>query len=398
MLVISCSNDNHLLDSPNTSTTEKVLSIETDSIIELNQSDFPKAGNFETRSLIDSEIRNELTQLNGMYFSIQSVNYGFGNNTLEYVDKGKELKLSPYSSSNNKQKFYFEFPSSASGVLSRIYSAQNKVPIGLGTYKNKPNEYVLFAKSSNTGSFFGYSWDLHYNQSKDAYIIENTDVFSPGSTWATSFFAITSQNGKLSITRIDKGLSQQFTIIPDDDFEIISIDLLHNEAKILETAPYILDENTINNPDNLTITHNYSYSQILTDNTSFQEQNSITTTISGSHKTDIALTKIVSIGGSTSFTSTQQQTVTYGKSSSITTQISKSYNFTVPPKHRLKYQYLSTRSSLDVPYIATLKGRKTIKIRGTWKGVTYYNTYFDTQLYNLENPAQLKSEKRINFY
>lgn len=245
------------------------------------------------------------------------------------------------------------------------------------------------------------SWDLHYNQNKDAYIIENTDVFSPGSSWATSFFVITSENGKLSITKINKGLSQQFTIIPDDDFEIISINLFHNEAKILETAPYILDENTINNPDNLEITHDYSYSQTLTDNTSFQEQNSITTTISGNHKSDIALTKIISIGGSTSFTSTQQQTVTYGKSSSITTQISKSYNFTVPPKHRLKYQYLSTRSSLDVPYIATLKGRKTkktIKIRGTWKGVTYYNTYFDTQLYNLENPTLLKSQKRINFY
>lgn len=398
MLLSSCTSEDDFINNIDESASElkSSVSIENDSIIQLNEEDFPKITKVQTKSLSvdDVDIWSELYQLNGIDFFIQSVGFNYGKNTLETAGKGKELKLASYSESNSKQKFRMKFLPASTGIPYLIYSTAESVPIGVGSYSSNPNKYVMYAKSSDSGSLFGFSWDFYLNANTDAYILENQDIIGStgsGSWWDIFYYSPTVENGTLSMTKRHNGISQQFTFIPDDNFEIIAIELQHNRGTILSSKPVILEENGISNYDYTNdIKHTFVYKKSRTDQTSFTEQKSISTKKSGGFNIGLTLSKVVSIGGNYSLEKGEQKTLTYGTNQTMTTEISKTYDFTVPPRTRYVYTFTAFHHELNVPYIATVKGvksGKTFKIRGEWQGVDYTLTDLRLDPYSLDNPS-----------
>lgn len=400
----SCSNDdmfNEELETGLRASISKIDSLENDSIMELNEEDFPKVPKKKKAQGYYGEyvdIWSELYQLNGIDFFIQSTGFNYGNNTFETTGKGRELKLASFSQTNSKQKFRMKFLPASTGIPYLIYSTAENVPIGVGSYKSDPNRYVMYAKSSDSGSLFGFSWDFYLNDKNDAYILENQDIIGStgsGSWWDIYYYSPTINNGSLSMTKRNNGINQQFTLIPDDNFEILSVELQHNRGTILSSKPVLLDENGISNYDNVgSIKHTFSYEKSRTDQTSFTEQRSITTKKSGGFNIGLTLSKVVSLGGNFGLEKGEQKTLTYGTNQTMSTKIAKSYDFVVPPMTRYVYTFTAFQHELNVPYIATVKGIKSqqiFKIRGEWKGVDYTVTDLRLTPYSLKNPTKKMS-------
>lgn len=391
----SCSQDDIVNDVDNSlealKTKSSVIDIENDTILELDEDSFPKIERVKARSTGYVDIWSELYQLNGIDFFIQSTGYNYGINTLETTGKGKELKLSALNYSNNKQKFRMKFLPASTGIPYLIYSTAESVPIGVGSYASNPNKYVLYAKSSDSGSLFGFSWDFYMNTTQDAYILENQDIIGGGSDyWDIYWHAITiNSDGTISLTKRTNSLNQQFTLIPDDDYELMKIELQHNMGVIVSSKPVILEQNGISNGSSTEMmTHQFSYKKSQSDGTTFQEQKSITTKKTGGLSIGLTLSKVVTLGGSASLEKGEQKTLTYGTSQTMLTEITKTTNFNIPPRQRAVYTFSVYKHELDVPYIATFKGRKSqqeIKIRGQWEGVDYTLTDLKVDYYSLDN-------------
>ncbi len=350
-----------------------------DSIIQLNEEDFPKK-EVKIRSLGVS--MSTLYELNGIEFYIQGVNNNYGKNTLETTGKGRELKLSSLNWGNSAQLFRLRFLPSSSGIPYLIYSHKENVPIGVGSYPNSPETYVLYAKKSDSGGLFGFSWKFCHHSDNNSLIIENQDIIgsSGGGYWGIYYHAMTNlTSGKIGILKNNRAYNQQYEIIPNDVFDIKSIRLLHNQGRILETKPVILDES---HNTNYSYTHsstfNYNYNKSITNSASFQEQESISTKKSGKVNAGVSIANVVNLGSSYSIEKGSTQTVTYGNQSSVTNSISKSYTVPIPPRTEVVVYFRAFRHKLSIPYEATLEGQKTgqrITIRGVWEGVDYtYST------------------------
>lgn len=400
IFVASCSNENIELEkiAVSTAALKSTLNVDNDTIIELREEDFPKNERKKTKSLPGDyvDIQSELSQLKGLDFFVQTSNYNYGKNTWTTNGKGSEITLGNLDYSNIRQKFRLRFLPASSGIPYLIYSSYENVPIGVGSYSSAPNEYILYAKKNDTGSLWGFSWDFYLNKNQDAYVIENQDIIGGGPNyWDIFYYSVTSSynSNKIRMQKTNKLIDQQFTFIPDDEFEIISIELKHNEGKILLSKPTLLDKNSVENSSyTQTLSHTFSYSETQSDGASFQEQNSISTRKTGGFNISLALSKVVTLGASSSLEKGQSQTLVYGKTSQMTTQIIKSTNIPVPPRERMEYEFIALKHELDVPYIATLKGKKTqqtIKIRGQWQGVDYNQTALKTYYYKLDGTKAL---------
>lgn len=108
LALTSCKNDILYLDN----LEEAIILKQNDSIIQLEEKDFPKKTKKlrpVARSYEYIDVNTELRQLDGIDFFIQSSEFNYGNNTLETMGKGKELKVSSFSQTNDKQKFRLKF-------------------------------------------------------------------------------------------------------------------------------------------------------------------------------------------------------------------------------------------------------------------------------------------------
>lgn len=399
LLLVSCSDRQQFLTEDDTiNNFEKGVFI-NDSIdnliIELNEEDFPKRPeiSLKTRSWdYDDEfieyvdIKEELSQLQGIHFFIQSVDYNYGNNTWETNGKGKELKLSPFNQKNQSQKFYLYEGSLSMLADYYIYSAKEGVPVGIGSYANNPGTYIMYSKANNKGSFTGFSWSFSFNENNDAYIPISQDIYGevniPNAWWAVTYYSPSVYNKKLTTELNNTSLTrQQVVFIPDDEFNILKIDFDFDLGSILSTKNVVLEQNIINNPKPITIEHTYVYEKTHSNQSSFTEKKSITTSKSGGLNLSIPIPKVGNIGFNNTITAGASTDITYSTNSTITTRVSKTYKFSIPPNSYIPYTFSILEHKLSVPYTATVKGarsNKILKIRGIWEGVDYSRSEFST--------------------
>lgn len=358
------------------------LSVNDSTIVELNPTDFPEVE--KKRSRGGDNVWEELYQLNGIEFFIQSKDAYFKNNTLETQGAGKELKLSQFSVDNDAQKFYLRFLPASSGIPYMIYSYKEKKPIGVGSYTSNPDKYVLYTKNSDSGSLFGFSWDFY--KGDKCYIIENQDIIGGGPNyWDIYFYSITTNNGNIELLKTSKGLNQQFTIVPNDEFTIESLDFDLTTAMITGSEPIgikTFEVVTASNP----ITKEFTVDETKTEETSFQESSSTTIKHAGDGNVGISIS-IVKIGSSYTFEKSNTQQVAYGSKSSITRRITDKTTVTIPPYTRGEIEYQSIKHNLNVNYTLKLKGvntNKLIEMKGTWLGVDYTTDRFIVKEYDLK--------------
>ena len=146
LVITSCQNDEVIGELMNTKEEmcTRSLCVNDSTIVELNPADFPEIEKKKARG--GDNVWEELYQLNGIEFFIQSKDVYFNNNTLETQGAGKELKLSKFSADNDAQKFYLRFLPASSGIPYMIYSYKEKKPIGVGSYTSAPDKYVLYTR------------------------------------------------------------------------------------------------------------------------------------------------------------------------------------------------------------------------------------------------------------
>ena len=370
----SCSEDSmieNLVSNSETQTTELASrSIPlNDSIIQLNEEDFPDAP--QIKPLSYGELNTMLSQLNEVPIQIQSTQYNMGKNTLEFVEPGKELKFSSFSKGNKKQMFFIKILPPSSGINYLLYTwndnpSGDKYPIGVGSYASNPDKYVLYAKKDNTGTLFGFSWDFMYSNSKNGIVIENQDLLGQGSGGPMDLYhySITASSGLISIDRTHKGASQEFVIIPDYSYEM---------------------------------TKKLTVSETKTEECTFTEQKGLSLTMSGSQQLGISIAEVINIGGSASIQQGETQTVTYANRTSIQRTITDEINYTVPAHTRTKVQYMMTRCTLSVPYKITCRDKAgknlTLEVRGVWNGVDYMRSDLIKEDTPLSNPNNVKVTK-----
>jgi len=226
--------------------TAPFIPVVQDSIVPLDSalfSQYEKVPKMNTAQY--ASIYEQLYELEGLNFYIQPKSVWFGKNTLQTTFSGGPVILGTKSSGNNQQLFYFQFLPASTGIPYLIKSYALNQPIGVGSYASNPSNYVLYTKSYNSNSLFGFSWDFYLNNNENGYIIENQDVIGSngGSWWDIYHYAIQSQNGSLSMKpRNNASIYQHFNFVPNDMFNVQSVQLDFNDVIIKNTGTLCAEE------------------------------------------------------------------------------------------------------------------------------------------------------------
>lgn len=381
--LISCSkqqevyhNENPLSSSKeNFDAVQKMSLHNMDSIIQFNESDFPKKK--QNKTMATSYASDDLYQLDGIEFKLKTINSYFSKNTLKTNGAGQALTLDLNNAiTTDAHLFYFKFLPATSGIPYMIYSYKEKKPVGVGSYQNNPNTKIIYTKQNDIGSTFGFSWDLLSGTDNKGYIVQNNDIPFQGSGgwWDTYYGVITNNQGNLSLSRNSNSLYQQFNLIPNDEFNIISMTMDINNATITSSTPIIIDQKSIENPTNETGSRTITFSVTRQDNYSFKESSSVSYEYSANVTVGFKLFKILQVGTSFTFTEGNTQSLEYTNSNTKSVQLSDSYTIPVPPQTRSVCTFNAMKHIANVPYTATIKGvrtQKPITIHGYFEGVDY---------------------------
>lgn len=372
------------------------LSLDNDSIIQLKKEDFPNVE--RVAQLSDDGIFEMINQLVGVKVQIQATNFVGNNNTLEFAGEGKELKLAPFSKSKPSQSFYLKVLPATTGIPYMIYTWEDtdnnigNYPIGVGSYSSAPKNYVVYAKDSNTGSMFGFGWDFKNSNSKNGIVIENQDIIGQGSgSWMDIYYySMNAYDGKLSMAKTNRGTYQEFTFIPDYNFEAEKLEFFYDEAQISNAEELVLRTSSIANNGSTPMNKTFTIEETRNESSTFTESKVISVTNNSSSSFSIGIPEVISLSiGGSSVQSGETQTVTYQNTVSIQRKFTDQLTYEIPPYSRTVCQYIGTKCTLDVPYKITYKAKGnsnlSISIRGVWKGVDYYNEYIDKKDYSLND-------------
>lgn len=406
-LFSSCNKDNfsneseELLDKK----VGKSMNILNDSIIQLDSTKFPKrkiAKTFLSPKKITSNVPfnsydvDEFTALyllNNIPFYIRTLNTSLGNTNFTTTGKGQQISLQPYTG-NVEQQFYFQFLPSSSGIPFIIRSKKEGTPIGAGSYASSPNNYILFTHNTNS-SLFGASWDFKFNSNSSAYYIENQDLVAqgPGGMWDIYNYVLQASNNNILFSKLNSSLTQQFTIVPVGKYRIGSVEFDYDNGVIQSVGDVSLRQSTVpnpsyTNPDNATL----SLQESTSNTSSFKESSGITRSSSGGANTSFSIPGIFSIGGSITIGESNTTSTEYSTSSSRSITFTESYNFPIPPRTTLKYNWKAKTYKMLVPYRAKCvsdDGTTFFYVSGMYEGVSAFETILEREFISMDNPANI---------
>lgn len=371
----------------------KILSrsVDNDSIIlPFNEEDFPEIAR-KTRS-VDSDLEEELTELVGIPFRIRSVNVG-NLNTLQTNGKGKELLLRAYDEGNTNQLFRLLSLPMESGIPYMIYSNKENVPIGIGSYSSDPETPVLYAKADDSGSTWGFGWNIYNTSDNNAFVMENVDYYTTNNSSLTTpitYYSIAaSSGGDLSLEATTKGLSQQFVYIPEGVWNIVSIEMDTENASIVSTIDVDLQSRQYTNRTEEILTCHFSVNKEFTDSIYFNENKRITTTKNVSPKLSIKLLKILTTSLGFEFGTEEIVEVQYANSSCKKTIITDDITFDVPAYTIKVVDYKSYRHKVRIPYSLNLVNGDgmTLKIKGVYEDTSYSEMDIEVSSFPLNIPS-----------
>lgn len=391
-IFIACQNESTLDEftlKESSVVTSRSLSVDNDSIIyPLNPEDFPQKP--ETYNLeYDSNLSDELYSLNEVRLRIRAANAG-NYNTLQNYGKGKEIKLAKYNEGNVDQLFYIKVLPASTGIPYLIYTCCDEskhAPIGIGSYSSDPDRYVLYAKSENTTSLYGFSWNFAKSNDGNAFIMENQDILGSNGDnyWNIFNYSLSAGDGNLYFSKTDKSISQQFTFVPEGIWEIDSITTTITNASIISTDDVEIEERVATNSSNKDITWNVTIDKIYNDSIYFKEYKKVTTTKKAKPSLSIKLFKIISVGTGFELGSEYVTETEYVESSSKITRIQDQINFIAEAGFTTKMSYTGYRHRIRIPYTLHLRNENnvSIKIKGMYEGVGYTKNKVIVETYPL---------------
>tara|TARA_Y100001963_G_scaffold157642_1_gene254428 strand:- start:1209 stop:2507 length:1299 start_codon:yes stop_codon:yes gene_type:complete len=364
-----------------------------DSIIPLNEEDFPKIAE-NSQAMVASSTWDELYQLDGVKFFLRTQDSYLGKNSLQTHGPGAEITFEPNSDSSPAQLFYLEFLPASSGIQYLLYSYQENKPIGIGAYASDPDTKVLYTSSSaNPSSYFGFSWDFISSNGK-GYKIENRDIIfqgSSGSFWDIYYGVITNSQGNVTLSKDNNTFYQTFNIIPDDEFTILDMDMDIDNAQIVSSEPTVLSQKSIENPSDNTGSRTITFTETQQDQYNFKESSSVSYQYTANVSAGFSLFKVIEANTSFTVTTGNSTTLEYGNSSTKTITLSDSYTIAVPPHTRSLCSFRAMKHSVRVPYTATLKGlehQSLVTITGFFEAVDYTTSTLRVDNYPLNSISQ----------
>lgn len=354
-----------------------------DSIIELDSTKFPKKKKNLARRYDYPDVFTYLYDLNGMEFYIQPKDNASGRNTLQTNGQGRELTLQPYAQNNTAQLFYFRFLPPSTGVQYMIYSAKERTPIGIGSYRNNPGRYVLYNQRAGSTSYFGFGWEPSLNVDRNAYYLQSNDIIGTGSggPYDIFYYVMNAQNGNISFTKKDNSYYQHFNIIPNDEFLIEDIKYNVLGGEVTESRLTSLRSGTVINGGSQPMQRTLEFSESRSDGSSFTESNGITTKMTSKMNVGVTI-DVVNIGSEYTVEIGTEQRVEYSTNTLLTRTFTEAFNITVPPNMISTYDFQVMKHKVRVNYTAKCRGVRTgkvITISGVYTGVDYSTTILEVK-------------------
>ncbi|MGO1786174.1 MAG: hypothetical protein ACTHZ7_03755 [Sphingobacterium sp.] len=280
----------------------------------------------------------------------------------------QEVILAPEDTGNPHQRFSIDFMP-LTGYIT-IKNVEDKL-LSAGHYTSNPDVDILYVKDNTSST--GAMWDfLDIGPNTDGYILQNSDLlgFDGSEPTLGNIYnkVIGAQGSSIYFDKYRNLTKQQFEIQVVDDFEIQSIDYINDARTTLTQVPDFVVNWSYSNGSSVqqSMTTNFGGKASRTSN--FSQSSSFSFKTTASIKTGVPFLASgqiqTEIGSSHQFT--------YGESETLEDTRSYDFPLLVPSNTRVLATARVTQFELNVPYIATLKGKNTgtvIKVAGVWKGV-----------------------------
>lgn len=165
-------------------------------------------------------------------------------------------------------------------------------------------------------------------------------------------------------------------------------------AKVLAGVPDMIAEQTYLNPSDIELTDKFVVSKDVSNKSTFSHEHGLTVKVGVNTTFAAGIPYIAKNKTSVSIDVTQTNAWKFGEENTTSQKYSSETSVKLPPHTKIKRTATVTRSSLDVPYRATVllgDGSKR-ELKGTWNGVTTYNLEVKQESLNTVN---LKEQREI---
>lgn len=302
----------------------------------------------------------------------------------------KEVTVAPKNDSGNQNFKLYIMP-----LTGYIYIKDYEGHLlSMGVYTSDPNTRVLYIKDDD--STVGACWDfLRGEERAFSNILENADAIEQGDGgWMDVYNEVLGvKDSKLYFDKYRNSATQEFEIRVLEELSIVpkadnpSYDLANVNPE--EKPSYIL-RGTVHNNGTTSSQMTIQYTEGAKVSSSFAENNSYTTNVSGN--TGIS-TPIFSIGGSVSTSNTYGFTYTSGSEKNI------SYMFnqvvTVEPGTTVQVTAVVKNYNVSCDYNVLVEGVKSgrqFTIYGRWNGISCADVDYDISVVN-KNGGLIKTYK-----
>lgn len=146
---------------------------------------------------------------------------GQGNTSNRYLScdgANKEVTL-VNAVTSSKQRFYLKILPSTAGIPYLIYSVEAQTPLAVGYYNSNPNNKILYALPTATGSLTSASWDLIPSRNYKGYFAIESQSYlgqsDPNNMWSVFNHVVEVQNSdKVGYGQYTNKAQQEFLIKP----------------------------------------------------------------------------------------------------------------------------------------------------------------------------------------
>ena len=301
---------------------------------------------------------------------------GYSNRYLSCEGKGKEVKWYANSINDDKQKFYLKIFPATTGIPYLIYSKTSNTPLTVGYYNNNPDEKIMFAASTDDGSYYSEVWDLNPISNYKGFSIQSMSYLGqsdPDNMYSVFYHVLEAKTGNLIRYAQYSGIpEQQFSIEVLDNFSLSDIDFDLASATISEGNDIIISF-TGTNPSLNSKTVNCVKSSedlVYKERSYFAETQgylkfNLSNTDLNIQLPSVVANRVVILDDNSKTISAQYR----GATQYIDETISYNVSVTAPPRSLIMVDtYVKTHNvSINYTAKATLNDRE-ITLNGVWRG------------------------------
>lgn len=174
----------------------------------------------------------------------------------------------------------------------------------------------------------------------------------------------------------------KWEIVPYGSYTIEDIEYALYDGGSLDSSSVVVDQFEVDNSKSaVPIKRSKTVTTTVEETSTFSSTEGVSTSSSVSSSTSVGLPAVegvsINMGTSISTSNTNTSSFTQGETKRTTRTITETYEVEVPAYTYYKLDVIMKSYSMNLRYIATLRGEDgtTFRVKGTWKGVQATGTY-----------------------